>query len=109
MRILLDESLPRTLASHFSGVTVETVFDRAWMGLKNGELLSRASSDFDVFVTADQNLQYQQSLKGHEIGVVVLAGVTNRVIHLSPLLGAAVESARQLEPGEVRVLRGTRG
>ncbi len=98
---------PRTLTRHFSGVVVETVFDRGWSGVKNGELLRRAAASFDVFLTADQNLQYQQNLKGHEIRVV-LAAVTNRVVDLAPLLGEAVASAGRLEPGEVLVIRGER-
>jgi len=48
VRILLDESLPRTLTRHFSGVVVETVFDRGWSGVKNGELLRRAAESFDA-------------------------------------------------------------
>ena len=108
MRILLDESLPRTLTRHFSGVVVETVFDRGWSGVKNGELLRRAAASFDVFLTADQNLQYQQNLKDREIRVVVLAAVTNRVTDLLPLLQEAVTAAESLQPGEVLVIRGER-
>jgi len=73
VRVLLDESLPRRLARHLGDIEVATVFDRGWTGLKNGELLTQASADFTVFVTADQNLRYQQNLKGFDIGVVVLA------------------------------------
>lgn len=106
MRVLLDESLPRTLARHFTDdVAVETVFDRGWSGLKNGELLERASEVFDVFFTADQNLQYQQNLRDHAIRVVVLAAVSNQVTDLLPLLERAVEVATELGPGEVREVR----
>jgi len=108
VRILLDESLPRTLTRHFSGVAVETVFDRGWSGVKNGELLRRAAASFDVFLTADQNLQYQQNLKDNEIRVVVLAAVTNRVVDLVPLLDEVVASIERLEPGEVLIIRGKR-
>ena len=105
VQILLDESLPRTLVAHFADGTVETVFDRGWSGLKNGELLARAAEAFDVFLTGDQNLQYQQNLRGYEIRVVVLAGVTNRAIHLVPLLDRALDAARELDFGEVSVIR----
>ena len=53
MRILLDESLPRQLALEISGHQVQTVQKQGWAGLKNGELLRRASADFDVLVTGD--------------------------------------------------------
>jgi predicted nuclease of predicted toxin-antitoxin system len=105
VRILLDESLPRTLTRHLSGVAVETVYDRGWSGLQNGELLNRAVESFDVFFTADQNLPYQQNLAGRGIRVVVLAAVTNRVDDLVPLLCRAVDLANQLEPGAVGVVR----
>jgi predicted nuclease of predicted toxin-antitoxin system len=108
VRILLDESLPRTLTRHFSGVIVETVFDRGWSGVKNGELLRRAAASFDVFLTADQNLQYQQNLKNHQIRVVILAAVTNRVPDLLPLLDEALAASERLDPGEVLVIRGER-
>jgi hypothetical protein len=104
LRALLDESLPRRLARAFEGIEVETVFDRGWQGLKNGVLLGKAASEFDVFITADQNLRYQQNLAGFEIGVVVLAAISNRLDDLLPLLGAAAEACHQVRPGEVRVV-----
>lgn len=108
MRILLDESLPRTLERHFSGVTVGTVFDCGWSGLQNGELLRRAAESFDVFFTADQNLQYQQNLQGSGIRVVVLAAVTNRVPDLVPLIDRALARAREMTAGEIAIIRGDR-
>lgn len=105
MRVLLDESLPRTLVKHLTGVAAETVYDRGWSGLRNGELLQRASESFDVFLTADQNLPYQQNLAGHRIRVVVLAAPTNRVEDLLPLLDTALETAAGLEIGKVEVVR----
>lgn len=77
MRILLDESLPRRLISELSGHTVSTVTDQGWSGLENGELLRAAVDQFDVFLTADQNLEYQQNLSELPLSVVVL--VTFRI------------------------------
>ena len=105
MRLLLDESLPRSLAKHLEGVEVETVFDRGWSGLKNGELLELAAGDFDVFVTADQNLQYQQNLRGYSIGVVVTAAVSNRLDDRVPLVPSVLEASREVSLGEVRLVR----
>ena len=62
MRIQLDESLPRRLRGELSGHSVSTVTQRGWSGVENGELLRVAADDFDVFLTADQNIEYQQSL-----------------------------------------------
>ena len=105
MRLLLDESIPRRLADHLTGVEVDTVYDRNWSGLKNGELLRNAGPDYNVFVTADQNLQYQQNLKGFRIGVAVLAARTNRLQDLLLLVPELLRLCGTLAPGEVRVIR----
>jgi len=64
MRILLDESLPRSLAQELSDHEVQTVQSRGWAGLKNGELLRLASAEFQALLTGDQNLEYQQNMAG---------------------------------------------
>lgn len=63
MRILLDESLPIELRDELPQHSIRSVQEMGWSALKNGELLRRAVDGFDVFVTADQNLQYQHSIK----------------------------------------------
>lgn len=63
MRVLLDESLPRGLAALIAGHDVSTVVEMGWSGMENGQLLERASEEFDAFVTIDANLPYQQGLK----------------------------------------------
>ncbi|MGH8569944.1 MAG: DUF5615 family PIN-like protein [Gammaproteobacteria bacterium] len=79
MRILLDESLPRELARELTGHSVRTVVQMGWSGLRNGELLQLAASDFDVLLTADQNLEHQQNLRRVDVGIVVLVAVNNRM------------------------------
>ena len=79
MRILLDESLPRRLREVSVGHEVVTVVEAGWSGVKNGELLRLASTHFDVFVTADQNLQFQQNLSALPISVAVLVARDNQV------------------------------
>jgi predicted nuclease of predicted toxin-antitoxin system len=86
MRILLDESLPSELKTELQGHDVLTVQEAGWSGLSNGELLARAAGKFDVFVTADQNLQYQQNLAALPVAVVVLVARSNRMQDLRPLL-----------------------
>lgn len=102
MRVLLDESLPRQLAAELAGHEVRTVVQQGWAGLKNGELLRRALSEsFDAFLTADQNLEYQQNLASSGLGVVVLAARTNRLPDLLPLLPAVRDALRDIGPGQV--------
>jgi predicted nuclease of predicted toxin-antitoxin system len=73
MRILLDEDLDVRLRNHFSSEhEAITVRYRGWTGMKNGELLGKASQEFDVFVTMDNNLPEQQDLSRFEIAVFVL-------------------------------------
>jgi hypothetical protein len=86
VRVLLDESLPRPLAKLLVGHDVRTVRQAGWVGLENGELLSRAASAFDVVITADQNIEYQQNLATLPIAVVVLVADTNRIESLEPLV-----------------------
>jgi len=64
MRILLDESLPRSFAQELSGHEVQTVHSRGRAGLKNGELLHLASAEFRVLLTGDESLEYQQNMAG---------------------------------------------
>ncbi len=109
MRVLLDESLPRRLAGHLADVSVETVFDRGWSSLKNSALLRVASGDYDVFLTADQNLPYQQNISAYPIRVVVLAARTNRLHDLLPLVPAALDECRRLKEGEFGVVRAELG
>jgi len=86
MRILLDESLPVELKFEIPGHEVRYVREIGWSGLKNGELLRRAAGSFDVFLTADQNLEYQQNLRTLPLAVVVLVAPSNRIEQLRPLL-----------------------
>ena len=73
MRILFDQGTPVPLRRVLVGHDVETAYERGWQTLENGELLSAAETDgFDVLLTTDQNLRYQQNLQGRKIAVIVL-------------------------------------
>lgn len=63
MKVLLDECVPRKLRRELTEHAVLTVTERGWSGIKNGELLALAETEFEVFLTVDQNLKYQQNLK----------------------------------------------
>lgn len=102
MKLLLDESLPRALKHLFSGHDVETVPECGWAGLSNGELLRLAETRFDTFITADQNLQYQQNLAGFDIGVLVLSSSSTRVSDIEILIPRALQALDDLRPGEVK-------
>jgi predicted nuclease of predicted toxin-antitoxin system len=101
MRILLDESLPRQLASELSGHNTQTVQRRGWSGLKNGVLLRIASSEFDVLLTGDKNLEFQQNPASLPIAVIVFLAVNNRIETLRPLIPDVLEALKTIRPGEL--------
>ena len=101
MRVLLDESVPRQLALLLTGHSVTTVPLQGWAGLPNGELLRRASGQFDALVTGDQSLQHQQNLTDLELGVVVLVAPDNRVETITSMSARILEALAQLQPGQI--------
>jgi len=101
-RVLLDENLPRLLKRELSSVEVWTVVEVGWAGIKNGKLLRLAEAEFDVFVTADQNLSYQQPLTNFDLGIVVLRARTTKLEDLLPLAAGLREAVNGAAPRQVR-------
>ena len=85
MRILLDECIDRRFARKIIGFEVKTVLQMGWAGVKNGKLLALAVEEFDVFVTVDRNLSFQQNIPQFDIAVVVLQALSNSLAALKPL------------------------
>lgn len=100
MRILLDECIDRRLATDIVGHDVTTVPDAGWAGLTNGELLSRAQRDFDIFVTVDRSLPSQQDLSRFGIAVVILRASSNRIDDLRPLVPQPLSGLPRAQRGE---------
>jgi hypothetical protein len=102
MKIPLDECVPWPIHSLLADHECVTARQRGWGGLKNGELLQRAEAEFNLFITADQGIRYQQNLAGRRIAILQLS--TNRlraVIAAAAQLQSAVTAIR---PGEFRKL-----
>ena len=73
MRILFDQGTPQPLRQHLIGHVIDTVYERSWSTLKNGVLLAAAKrAGYDLFMTTDQNLRFQQNLSGLRLAIVVL-------------------------------------
>jgi hypothetical protein len=105
VRVLLDECVPRRLGQELTGHQVRTVFEMGWSGTKDGPLLRRAHVAFDVFLTVDQGIQYQQNLSGLDLAVIVLAGKSNDIDDLRPLMPEARRILDGLSAGQlVKVL-----
>ena len=101
MRVLLDESLPRRLAQLIPNHEVRTVKQMGWAGTRNGPLLRLASQEFDVFLTADQNLEFQQNLAELRVTVVVLIAATYRIESLRALVPNLLRVLPAAKPGQV--------
>jgi hypothetical protein len=86
MKLLLDECIDRKLAREFIGYEVKTVPQMGWAGVKNGQLLTLAEAEFDIFITVDRNLSFQQNLPQFDIAVIILQATSNRLADLKPLV-----------------------
>ena len=101
MRVLLDECIDRRLASEIVGHEVRTVPEAGWAATKNGDLLAVAGNSFDVFVTVDRNLSFQQNVPRFSIAVVVLRARSNRLADLRPLVPRLLEVLPSAKRGDV--------
>lgn len=101
MRKSLDECIDRRLAAHVPGHEILTVPQAGWAGLKNGELLALAEASFDVFVTVDRNLSFQQPVSRFSIAVIVLRAPSNRLADLRPLVPKLLEVLPTARAGTV--------
>ena len=104
MRILLDEDLPRRLCALLVGHEATTVPRSGWAGIKNGKLLALAAGKFDLFLTMDQNLEYQQNMATLPIAVLVVSAVSNRMEHLAPLVPKILKAIDLVPPRSLRRL-----
>jgi predicted nuclease of predicted toxin-antitoxin system len=106
MRILLDESLPKALRARLVGHEAATVVSCGWSGIKNGKLLALAAARFDVFLTADQNIEYQQNLSTLPISVFVLVVKNNRIESIEPLVPELLSVLEDHVPRSLRKIGG---
>ncbi|MBE9009419.1 DUF5615 family PIN-like protein [Pseudanabaenaceae cyanobacterium LEGE 13415] len=91
MKILIDECIDRKFTKLFTDHEVKTVPQMGWAGIKNGQLLLLAATEFDVFITVDRNLPFQQNLPQFDIAIVVLSALSNRLADLQPLVPQILE------------------
>lgn len=84
MKVLRDECVDWRLARDVVGHEIRTARQMGWTAIKNGELLTLAAEQFDVFVTVDRNLSFQQNLGALPVAVVVLKAKTNRLAYSRP-------------------------
>ncbi len=101
MKLLIDECLPRALKRYLAGHECRTVQEMGWSGTQNGELLSISETEFDVFVTIDQGIRYEQNLANWKLAILVLNARSNQIEDLKPIIPAALAELRCIQPGRV--------
>jgi hypothetical protein len=102
VKILLDESVPEPLSQLLVGHECATVQSRRWAGMANGELLRRATTEFDLFITCDQNIRYQQNLTNQEIAILQLS--TNDLRRIRAAISALQSAVDSIQRSEFKVL-----
>ena len=101
MKVLLDECIDHRFAKELPGHSVETVPRMGWAGLKNGDILKLAENGFDVFITVDRNLSFQQNLPQFNLAVLVLLAPTNRLADLKLLIPDILAALPSAKVGQV--------
>jgi len=102
VRVLVDQCLPRHLAAELPGHDATTVRAQRWLGLRNGVLLRAAvDAGFEVFITNDFSIEFQQNVKRIGIGVIAIIGFRNRIEDLRPIIPRILEELMTIQPGQV--------
>jgi hypothetical protein len=104
MRVFLDECVDWRLSRELVGHEVRAARDMGWTSIRNGELLALASQEFDVFVTVDRNLSFQQNVPVLTIAVIVLHASTNRLADLKLLVPKLLRALTSARPGPVAII-----
>jgi predicted nuclease of predicted toxin-antitoxin system len=103
MKILIDECVPAKLKGALTalGHECQTVREAGFGSKKNGELLSIAEGNWDVLLTSDRNIKYQQNMAGRKVAILILCATSNRMKDLLPLTPLCAQALLVIEPGQV--------
>jgi predicted nuclease of predicted toxin-antitoxin system len=101
VKLLLDECLPKGLRKHLTGHECDTAANAGFAGMSNGELLTLAErSGWQILLTMDQGMPYQQNLEGRRISIIVIRAKSNRLADLLPHVPTILNSLRSIKPSE---------
>jgi predicted nuclease of predicted toxin-antitoxin system len=106
LKILLDECVDRRFRRALPEHEVLTVQEMGWSGMKNGELLHSAQAAFQVFITVDRNLYFQQNLRASSLAVFILCAKSNRLVDLMALAEPLMEAIESSQLGKVTEIGG---
>lgn len=104
MRLFLDECIDRRLMREFTGYNIKTVPQMGWTGIKNGQLLGLASQEFDIFITVDKNLPFEQNLPQFNLAIIILQSQSNRLADLKPWVPKVLEVLATVTKGTATVV-----
>src|SRR5277367_603109 len=103
MKVLIDECLPAALRGTLAamGHECQTVWRAGFGSKRNGELLTLAENQWDVLLTSDRNIKYQQNMTGRRVAILILCAKSNRMKDLLPLMPACTQALLSIRPGRV--------
>ena len=101
MRILIDECLNWRLTRALTGHYAVSAQKMGWGGIQNGALLTKAEPEFDVFITGDRNLSFQQNTTKYDIAIIVLHAPSTQLHHTLPLMAKVLALLPTIQPGQV--------
>jgi predicted nuclease of predicted toxin-antitoxin system len=103
MKILIDECLPAELKAHVIalGHECQTVRQAGFGAKKNGELLTLAEGRWDILLTSDRNIKYQQNMAGRSVSILILCVKTNRMKDVLPLMPPCAQAFLSIQPGQM--------
>lgn len=104
MKILLDECIDHRFRKEFKEHVVTTVAYMGWDSIKNGELLKKAEKEFDVFITADANLRFQQNFIQINLAIIILRPKRNKLEYLKPLVPLIIEALSSIHKGSIQII-----
>jgi hypothetical protein len=102
MRILIDECIDERFRNYLPGHDCQTARYAGLAGLKNGDLLTAAeTAKFDIFLTVDQGIEYQQNLTARKIAIIIFRAKSNRLKDLLPHVPACLAHIASIQPGQI--------
>ena len=102
MRILIDECVDERLRNYFPGHECETVRHAGMMGFRNGDLIAAAeTAEFDVLLTVDQGLEFEQNLRDRAVAILVIKAKSNRLKDLLPNVAECLVQLKSIKPGQL--------
>jgi predicted nuclease of predicted toxin-antitoxin system len=105
MKIIIDECLPVDIKKLFNDYEIYTIRDLNWTGLKNGQLLEKiVENNFDIFLTVDKKLRFQQNLKGIKLSFIILDIIRNKTEEVIQIKQLIIEAFNTIKQSEVYIV-----